>query len=344
MQNKHISFFIKVLMVIFYSSTMFADNATMYKIAMLADTPEIKDHSFHENVYIGLKSAEVRYKKQIIVDTFGSRNVSEYDDLLDSISSKEYNVVITLGLLLSNATLSAAKRYPNIKFISVDGQYNNSEYTPNLAGISFNEFQGGYLAGVLAGGLTGEYYKSIKGLNPDKNLGIIKGLDIPPVNRFAEGFTAGAKQLCPSCTIRTTTVGTFTDDGKVASAAKNLYESGADIIFVIAGAASNGAYATAQKLGKFVIETDTDQNFIASNVTITSALKRNDIIMDQTISDLINNKFEFGRNHVYGIAQNGIGLAPYHNFDSKIPPELKSIVTQFQQELKNDSQVNNKSK
>ena len=64
----------------------------------------------------------------------------------------KYDVIVTVGFALGEATVAAAKQYPDTKFIGVD-QF-QAEATPGVAGLNFPEDQAGFLAGALAAYLS----------------------------------------------------------------------------------------------------------------------------------------------------------------------------------------------
>ena len=91
------------------------------------------------------------------------------------------NIIVTVGFLLSDDTLAAAKKNPDIKFAIVD---NNDPKTypaaKNLKPLVFNTAQSSFLAGYLAAGMT-----------KTKKLGTFGGAKIPTVTIFMDGFSQG---------------------------------------------------------------------------------------------------------------------------------------------------------
>ena len=91
------------------------------------------------------------------------------------------NIIVTVGFLLSDDTLAAAKKNTDIKFAIVD---NNDPKTypaaTNLKPLVFNTAQSSFLAGYLAAGMT-----------QTKKVGTFGGLKIPTVTIFMDGFAQG---------------------------------------------------------------------------------------------------------------------------------------------------------
>lgn len=327
--------FITFILILNVPIVVFADETKGLRVVMLANTPNIKDHSFNEDIYNGLINAKSKYgERGLEVAYYSIKNDNEFVPMLEKLSDGSYDVVLIANSVYGDTVKNTALTHPNIKYISIDNNYKEDGNFPgNLAGVSFNETQSGYLAGIVAGGLTGVYNGVLPGLNPERKLGVIQAMDIPPIQRFTNGFKLGAKKLCRDCTIAIATVGSFNAPDKAKSIANSMYKDGIDIIFVVAAHSSSGAIEAAKQNKKYVFRGDSDQNYLAPDTIITSALKKTDVIVENIVASILDDKFKFGQNHVYGISEGGIGLAPFHGFDVKIPKELKNSVEQGKKDL-----------
>ncbi|MGL4174989.1 MAG: BMP family ABC transporter substrate-binding protein, partial [Dermatophilaceae bacterium] len=224
----------------------------------------------------------------------------------------------------------AAAASPDTKFIGVDQGYDPAKVTAkNVTGLIFPEDQAGYGAGYLAGLMT-----------KTNKLGQVLGLEIPPVQKFAKGFEAGAKAANPQVTV--TTVyhpagdNAFNNPVWGAAEAKKQLAQGADVIFGAGGQTGNGALqevAKAPGAGEttFCIGVDTDQWDTvpaAQPCLVTSAMK----LITEGVTDLTvtAKDGEFEGLQTVGKA----GLAPYHDLDSAVPADVKTkveeIVTQME--------------
>jgi len=252
---------------------------------------------------------------------------NDYEKNIGQFVSENYNVIVTVGFALAEATNVAAKANPEIKFIGVD-QF-QAEEIPNVAGLIFNEDQAGYLAGYLAASVS----KSGK-------IGAVLGTDaVPPVWRFGEGYRAGALAAKPDVKVQTvyhSDVGfdkTFSDPDWGKATALSMIDQGVDIVFGAGGRTGNGAlFAAADRKDKGVlaIGVDTDQYLSvpeAKAVLLTSAFK----VLDQGTADLIkkvaDGSFKGGNN--FG----EVGLAPFHDQESAVPAELKTKIEDIRKQL-----------
>ena len=104
-----------------------------------------------------------------------------------------------------------------------------------------------------------------------------------------------------------------------------MIEQGADIIFHAAGLTGLGAIQAARENGVLAIGVDVDQNNVAPDTVITSAVKKIPESVYVVLESVANGTFE-GGTHTYGLAEDATGIAPYHSFDDVIPQEVKDAV------------------
>ena len=229
--------------------------AENFCVGLVTDIGKVDDKSFNQSAHEGALAAAAEvggfYKYIETVDT------KDYAANMGQFIDKSYDVIVTVGFLMAEATVTAAKANPNIKFIGVD-QFQGEEVA-NVTGLIFPEDQAGYGAGYLAGLMT-----------KTNKIGSVLGLEIAPVQLFAKGFEAGAKAA--NANVAVTTVyhppadNAFADPVWGAAEAKKQLAQGADIIFGAGGGTGNGALieiAKAEGAGTsiFCIGVDTDQWF-----------------------------------------------------------------------------------
>lgn len=299
----------------------------VFCVGLVTDTGKVDDKSFNQSAHEGAKKAAADAKGYYkYVET---KDAKDYEANMAQFTNKKYDVVVTVGFLMTDATIKAAKGTPTTKFIGVDQFIDPAKVTEkNITGLQFPEDQAGYGAGYLAGLLT-----------KTNKLGQVLGLEIPPVQKFAKGFEAGAKAANPSVTV--TTVyhpagdNAFNDPAWGANNAKAQMTQGADVIFGAGGNTGNGALqevAKASGAGEsvFCIGVDTDQWDTvpaAQKCLVTSAMK----LITEGVTELVTKAKdgEFGGTISMGKA----GLAPYHDFDAKIPADVKTKVADIVKQM-----------
>lgn len=295
-------------------------SAEVFCIGLVTDTGKVDDKSFNQSAHEGAKAAAAEEKGYYkYVET---QDAKDYAANIAQFTNKKYDVVVTVGFLMADATTQAAAQYPDTKFIGVDQGYDASKVTAkNVTGLIFPEDQAGYGAGYLAGLMT-----------KTNKLGQVLGLEIPPVQKYAKGFEAGAKAANPKVTV--TTVyhpagdNAFNDPVWGAGEAKKMLAQQADIIFGAGGNTGNGALQEVAKssgagTSTYCIGVDTDQWDTvpaAQKCLVTSAMKLISKGVTDTIKTAKGGNFE-------GLQTLGqAGLAPFHDFDSKIPADVKTKV------------------
>ena len=208
-------------------------DAAVFCIGLVTDTGKVDDKSFNQASHEGAKAAAVRRRWLLQVRRDPGRQ--DYAANMAQFTNKKYDVVVTVGFLMTDATAEAAAGSPDTKFIGVDQFFDPAKVTAkNLTGIQYPEDQAGYGAGYLAGLMT-----------KTNKIGQVLGLEIPPVQKFAKGYEAGAKAANPA--VQVTGVyhpagdNAFNDPTWGAAEAKKQLDQGADFIFGAGGNTGNGA-------------------------------------------------------------------------------------------------------
>jgi basic membrane protein A and related proteins len=302
--------------------------AAGFKACMISDTNGFDDKSFNQTSFKGMTDAKAELGLQTA--QVQSRAASDYAKNIQSMVAANCNIIITVGFLLGDDTLAAAKKNPDIKFAIVD---NNDPKTypavTNLKPLIFNTAQSSFLAGYLAAGMT-----------KTKKVGTFGGAKLPTVTVFMDGFSQGVDHYNKQKSADVQVLGwdaakqdgqftgDFTDTKGGQRTAEGLISQGVDIVFPVAGSAGLGALQAAKASGGKVngIWVDTDGCVSAeqycSNI-ITSVYKGMDVAVHDAIKAASDGSFS-NEPYVGTLENDGTGLSPFHNFDSKIPAELKS--------------------
>ena len=302
-----------------------------FKIGLVTDVGRINDRSFNQSAWEGVKlAAQELGLPEDSIKYIETKDAKDYADNINQFVENGYNVIVTVGFALGDATREAAQANPDIYFIGVD-QF-QAEPLPNLAGLIFPEDKAGFLAGVLAASLS-----------KTGTIAAVLGTDlVPPVVAFKEGYEAGARYVNPDIKIISTyhpgeLSQAFVDPEWGAATAKQAMDQGADVVFGAGGMTGNGALqevAAAAEAGQevYCIGVDTDQWETlpaAHPCLVSSAMK----LITPGVADLIIKAAagDFpGGNYV-----GDVGLAPFHDFDDKVPQEVKDLLAQVKEGLMN---------
>ena len=293
-------------------------------VAMATDTGGLGDKSFNDGSYEGLKNAAVDFNLDARV--VESKQQTDYVPNLAGLAEDGAEAVFAIGFLMADALLEAAANNPDTAFAGIDIWVDPAAAPKNVQGLLFKEQESGYVAGVLAGLMTKEHASASDRLNDDNVVGMVLGMDIPPVERYQAGFYAGVKSVNPDCTVLSVVTGTFVDQAKGKESALAMIEQGADIIFQIAGLTGIGALNGADEAGVAGIGVDVDQYAVAPEAIMTSAVKGITNATYLTVKAVVDGKFVGGDNRVFGINDDATGISPYHNWNNIIPSAVKDAV------------------
>jgi len=303
-----------------------ASTGKKLKVGLVTDVGSVNDKSFNQSSYEGVLQAQ----KELGADIkyLQPKDATEYSKLIDQFVQESYDVIVTVGFALADATTAAAKANPNVKFIGVD-QFQADPAIPNLSGLVFNEDQAGYLVGALAAQVSKTH-----------NIGAVCGTDtVPPVWRYCEGYKAGAAAIDPNTKVQVVYHSdvdiskTFNDPAWGKTTALSMINNGADIVFGAGGNTGNGAlFAAADQKAKGIlaIGVDSDQYFTvpeADAVLLSSAMKLLTPGVFAQIKAVQDGTFKGGNN--YGT----VGIAPYHDVDAQVPAAVKTKMDQLQADM-----------
>ena len=176
----------------------------------------------------------------------------------------------------------------------------------------------------------------------DPQVAYIGGMQIPPVEEFIVAYEAGVKyyneKYGKNVKFTGVYVGDFQAPDQGKTQANSLIDGGADIIMGVGGKTGDGGIAAAKERGKWGVGVDMDQYYNLPNekdILITSTMKRLDKAVFSVIKNALEGKFEGGANYIATLENEGVGLAPFHDFEDKVPEEIKADLEQIRQGIIN---------
>ena len=289
-------------------------------VGLVTDTGKVDDKSFNQAAWEGVEKAKADLGAQTkYIETTDQK---DYASNIKQFTDAKYDVIVTVGFLMADATVQAAKQYPDTKFIGVDQFVDTTKVTsPNITGLVFPEDKAGYAVGYLAGLLT-----------KTNKIGAVNGQEIPPVQKYFKGYEAGAKAANPKVTVTGVyhPAGTtaFSDPVWGAGEAKKQLAQGVDIIFGIGGGTGNGALGEVAKTAGagdklFCIGVDQDQyNTLpaARPCLVTSAEK----LITKGVSDMLKQAKDGSLKA--GNFDGDTGISDFHDLASKVPADVQTKV------------------
>lgn len=264
------------------------------KVIVLTDSAGLGDKGFNDVCWQGVQRAGKEFN--LNCRFLQSREQADYVSNLN-LAATNAEIVVTLGYLFTDALKQVAPRFPRTRFIHIEGEIASG----NLACFDFRSEEGGFLAGLTAGLFTKK-----------KMVGMVAGMDIPPIEAYVSGFRAGVKaaEKARGMQIEAVVVsaGSFNDPVKGKSLARVLIDRGVDVIFRAAGNTGIGVTEAVKGAGEvYLIGEDLDQDAEIPGRVLASTLKRMDVAVYGAIRDVLEGRFKAG--HFWlGAADGAIAL------------------------------------
>ena len=314
-----------------------------FKACVVSDSGTINDKSFNQSAYAGATEAASASGGKITAQFLPSSSPSDYASNITSFINQKCGIIVTVGFLMGDATAAAAKANPSQKFAIVDFTY--AKPFKNVSALAYNTVEDGFQAGYLAAGMS-----------KTKKVATFGGQKLPTVTIYMDGFWDGVQYYNTKHhknvkvlgwnekTQNGSFTGNFTDLTAGQRLSNTFISEGADIIFPVAGNVGLGAAkavqnadtaAGTQKVNMMWVDVDGCisaaqycKYFITSvNKGITNAVKN-------AVNTASNGTFK-GGNYLGTLSNGGVGLAPYHDFASKVPASLQAELATIKTNIEN---------
>ena len=308
-----------------------------YKACMVSDVGGIDDNSFNENAWAGMERAESELGVEV---TFlESRSGEDYARNIDQHIADGCDMIVTVGFLLGDATAAAAEANPDTRFAIVDYAYDPA--IPNVEGLVYNTAEGAMLAGYASASW------SKTGI-----VGTFGGINIGPgVTDFMDGFIAGVNywneqndadvRVLGGRDPNDPDSGTFTGNFESTDDAKNvtlgMLQEGADVILPVGGPIGGGTFAAIEEQGADAVGLGVDVDWTESapeftEYLLTSIIKRIDNSVFQAVERGLNGE-EPQPVFVSNMENEGVGIAPFHEYEDEIDQEVKDAIAEMQEAI-----------
>ena len=312
------------------------------KVGMVLDTGGDRDHGFNEYSLRGARESAERNGLDFSYLT--SESPSIYERNIDKVIEEGADLVFTVGFWLANATAKAAVRYPDRHFVIMDYAYYPGQGCPetvqdcytrdgglqNVTSLLFSEDQAAYMGGALAGCMT-----------ESNVIGTVAGYEIPPVVRFVEGFEKGARAANPEVATLRRYIPDFNDAATGYSTAMGFFSEGADVLYCVGGSTGLGALKAAKENGTMAIGVDVDQYLTypeAGSAIVTSIMKNVDVVASIVVDDFARGQLTGGI-RTFDLVNDAMGLAPFHDWQDKVPDHCLEEVEKARQRILADPTV-----
>lgn len=299
------------------------------KIGLSTDEGGLNDKSFNQSADEGIKRAQKEFGLQY--KALESTQIENFVPNLQTLAlDVNSNLTFAIGYQMSESLAQVAKNNPNKNFAIVDfAPEKKEDMLKNVQYLCFNDHEGAFLVGIIAAKMS----KTGK-------IGFIGGKQGTIIGKFEAGYVAGAKAINPNIKVDVKYADSFSDSNKGYELAKNEYGAGCDVVFHAAGGVGIGLFKAAKEIkdsGKQVWAIGVDQDQVLTirdenkkpkygDVILTSMMKRVDTATYEATKEVVQGKFEGGKVKVFGLKEDGVGIAPTSRGD--IPDDVKEYVKQ----------------
>jgi len=304
-----------------------------YNACMVTDQGGLDDKSFNASAWKGMQAAEADSATNVSVKNVASTTQADYEPNLSSFVNQDCDFILAVGGLMGAATEKIATANTGQQFGIVDYKAPQNNVYP----MQFNTAQAAFLAGYLAAG----YSKTQK-------VGTYGGIKIPPVTIFMDGFADGVAYYNQAKSKNVQVLGwnKAKQDGLFAGKfdspplgkqlSDTLKAQGADVIMPVAGGTGLGTMEDAAG-GKFAgiwVDVDGCESTQYCAGILTTVVKNiPDAVKDAVLKGAKGENLSPTNGFIGTLANNGVSIAPYHDFDSKVPADLKAEVEKLKADI-----------
>jgi len=279
------------------------------EIALITDKGNIDDRSFNQGAWEGVvEYAEANDISHTYIKPEEASDAG-YLAAIDLAVQGGAEIVVTPGFLFEVPIYEAQTKYPDVKFILLDGSPHTADWSTfetkeNVASIMYAEEESGFLAG----------YAAVKDGMTD--LGFMGGMAVPAVQAFGYGYLQGAEYAAMEMGLEDDAVevtyhytGNFEENDTNKATAKTMYQEGVEVIFACGGSVGKSVMSAAAEDETKVIGVDVDQRYDSETV-LTSAMKGLSESVVSVLESIYNDNFDqyAGKTTYFAAANDGVGL------------------------------------
>lgn len=288
------------------------------------------DKSFNDSAHEGALRAVEDFG--IELKEMESKEPAEWESNFVAMAADGYDLVIGVSTQFEEIVAKHAPDFPDTKFAIIDGVVKGA----NVASSTFAQNEGSFLAGAAAAMFTTK--TDIEGVNEEKVIGWVGGLDIPVLADFFTGYKQGAAYIDPEVKVLQSFAGTFNDPLKGKELTIAQYSQGADIVMNVASGTGTGILEAAKEEGKYAIGVDLDQDDVYPGSILTSMLKRVDNATYIAIESVVEDTYEGNKTVYLDISNGGVGLTDMsvmkEALGDKFPQDILDKIEELEEKVK----------
>ncbi|WP_439565305.1 BMP family lipoprotein [Microcella sp.] len=288
---------------------------------IVSDAGGWDDKSFNEAALDGIEEAAAELGVEYVAVESADENA--YEPNVQQLVDQGCDLIVTVGFLLAEATTNAAAANPDINFAIIDEFID----APNVKPIQFNTVEAAFLAGYVAASY------SETGV-----VGTFGGIPIPPVTIFMDGFVQGVDYYNSEKGTAVQALGWdlagqtgaftggFAPGTEALTTAQGLIDQNADVLLPVGGPIYFSAAEAIRDSGRSIALMGVDKDIFVSDpdiadLVLTSVLKNIATAVYDVVTGAATGTFDSAP-YVGTLENGGVGVAPFHDFESTVDPEL----------------------
>ncbi|MNO37783.1 Membrane lipoprotein TmpC precursor [compost metagenome] len=295
------------------------------------------DKSFLDSANRGLQLVKSYLNAETKVIEMGT-DQTKWQPIFEDVSNQDWDLIISGNSTTTEIFHAVAAEHPDKKYI--DFETEQEQVPENVYAMNYKVNDSSFLAGAVAALVTSS---DLPGMNPDKKIGFLGGLDVPGINAFLIGYIEGAKYIDPDIKVITSYAGDFSDPAKGKELSLVQYNAGADVIFGAAGGTGLGIFDAAKEQNKYAVGVDSDQALLfqetdkaKANLIVTSAMKNIDQSILRAVKSYKEGTLKFGVRETLGFVEGGTGIAENDIYNELLTDEMKNKIQEIKTKLQNN--------
>ena len=308
---------------------------------IVSDAGGFDDRSFNQSAFEGVTYAANR----LGLSTFPS--VQSTDDTqflpnLDALVGQGCSLIVATGFAFAPAVFASATANPDVHYLLVDsdGFVDGNPPPENVKSVLYDTAQAAFLAGYVSAAFSSRDGGAA-------HVGTFGGMAFPTVTIFMDGFYQGVEYYNQQMNANVQITGWDGNDGsftggfqanqQALTTAQGIINQGVDVILPVGGPIYQSAVAAIHDAGRDVALVGVDQDLFFSDPTtqdivLTSILKNIDVSVRDAILESAAGDWD-PTPYIGTLANGGVGIAPFHNFEDQIPQDVRDHVAQLEQDI-----------
>ena len=302
------------------------------KIGLVGGLGGFSDAGFNQNILAGFQ--KVARDFPVICESYEPKTITDFPLGIQHFLTNGFDLIITAESDAAQATVNAANTNPGTDFVIID--YSMASPPPNLLCAVFDVDQASFPCGFLAAWWA--YRQNYS--NPVA--GFVAGPEMPEIRQFSVSYSHGIDYFNDRYNKNVVVLGyyasSFSDTLQGAKLADSLFRQNASILFAFAGKTGNGALYKVKDAGKWAIGVDVDQFYSippVAPVLLTSCMKELDVMVYDILNKYYNHIFPGGSVIHGNLNNNGVGISPFHYYDTLIPDSIKTALAGISAGIRN---------